>query len=134
MLPLLGLLTPVLEIGNTIIERLIPDPTEKAKAQLALMQLAQEGQLKELTAAMEVVVAEAKSEHFIVAAWRPILALVLTFIVLNNFVIFPYLQLLFNTGVMLDLNPEIWALLRLCLGGYIASRGIEKVAETWKGK
>lgn len=43
-------ITELLGIGTKLIDKLIPDPTAKAEAQLKLAQLAQEGQLAELTA------------------------------------------------------------------------------------
>lgn len=46
MLPL----TAIFEIGNKLIDKLIPDPEAKAKAQAELLKLQQEGRLAELNA------------------------------------------------------------------------------------
>lgn len=43
-------LEAILNIGNKLIDKLIPDPAAKAQAQLDLAKLAQEGQLAELQA------------------------------------------------------------------------------------
>ena len=43
-------LTAIFDIGNKLIDKLIPDPEAKAKAQQELMKLQQEGRLAELNA------------------------------------------------------------------------------------
>lgn len=43
-------LTAIFEIGNKLIDKLIPDPEAKAKAQVELLKLQQEGRLAELNA------------------------------------------------------------------------------------
>ena len=48
-------------------------------------------------------------------------------IVANNFLIFPYLSLWTDKVVMLELPRELYALMTVGVGGYIASRGAEKV-------
>lgn len=52
---------PLIEFGTKLIERFVPDPAEKAKAQLDLMQQAQAGEFKELEARMSAIIAEAQS-------------------------------------------------------------------------
>lgn len=43
-------LTAIFEIGNKLIDKLIPDPEAKAKAQVELLKMQQEGRLAELNA------------------------------------------------------------------------------------
>ena len=40
----------ILNIGNTIINKLFPDPAEAAKAQLALLKMQQDGELAAIVA------------------------------------------------------------------------------------
>ena len=47
-------LTALLEVGGKLIDRLIPDPENKAKAQLELAQLAQSGELAKMANDTEV--------------------------------------------------------------------------------
>ena len=75
---------PLIEMGMGLINKFFPDPKDKAEAELKLLSMHQAGELKELDAAMQVLMAEAKSEHFIVAAWRPIT--MLTFVSISNMV------------------------------------------------
>jgi hypothetical protein len=68
----------ILSIGSKLIDKIIPDPDARAKAQLDLAKLAQDGQLAELTTIKDVDIAqikvneeEAKSENLFKSGWRP---------------------------------------------------------------
>uniref|UniRef100_A0A6M3LEP4 Putative holin n=1 Tax=viral metagenome TaxID=1070528 RepID=A0A6M3LEP4_9ZZZZ len=54
-------LTAILDVGGKLIDKLIPDPTEKARAQLELVKMQQSGELSELEIRMSAIIAEAKS-------------------------------------------------------------------------
>ncbi len=125
-------LAAVLNTGTAIINKLFPDPLERAKAEVTLLELHQAGGLKELESAMNIIVAEAKSEHWIVSAWRPITMLTFTSIVANNYIVYPYLSLFWSTAPVLVLPPEMWGLLKIGLGGYVVGRSAEKVTKTWR--
>jgi len=65
------LIGPVLELGRSIIGRLFPDPAEKAKAELELLKMTQEGDLKLVLAQLEINAREAQHASIFVAGWRP---------------------------------------------------------------
>ena len=65
------ILGPVLELGRSIIGRLFPDPAEKAKAELELLKMTQEGDLKLVLAQLEINAREAQHASIFVAGWRP---------------------------------------------------------------
>ncbi len=117
-----------------IINKLIPDKEAAAQAQIKLMELSQAGELKELEAAMTVISAEAKSDHWIVAAWRPITMLTFVAIIANNYMIYPYLSLFWHDAPILDLPPDMWQLLKIGLGGYVVGRSVEKSVKNYKDK
>ena len=129
MIPVKALITA----GSMLIEKLFPDPAKRAEAQAALVELEQAGELKKIESAMTVVVAEAKSEHWIVAAWRPITMLVFVAIVANNYLLYPYLSLFWANAPKLVLPIYLWELLKLGLGGYVVGRSCEKSVKAWKG-
>jgi hypothetical protein len=118
---------------TSIIDKLIPDPQAKLEANLKLIQLQQEGGLKELESAMNVIVAESKSDHWIVAAWRPITMLTFVAIVANNYIIYPYLSLFWHSAPVLELPPDLWELIKIGLGGYVVGRSLEKTVGAYKG-
>ena len=70
-----------------------------------------------LTAKTSIITAEANGQSWIQRNWRPIT--MLTFLVLVVCDSFGWLA---N-----PLAPDAWTLLQIGLGGYVASRGIEKV-------
>lgn len=117
---------------TSILDKVIPDPKAKAEAQLKLLELAQSGALKELDASMQVVVAEAKSEHVLTATWRPITMLTFVAIIANNYILYPYISLFWADAPLLEIPNQMWALLNIGIGGYVVSRGAEKVAKTLK--
>ena len=123
-----SLIAPVLGI----VEKLIPDKEAQAKAKIELLSLAQAGQLKELEAAMSTITAEAKSEHWIVAAWRPITMLTFVAIIANNYLLYPYLTLFWDSAPMLELPESLWELLKIGLGGYVVGRSSEKIIKEYK--
>lgn len=75
MTPIIG---GLIEAGLKIIEKVIPDPQAKARAQLELMKLTQEGEFKQLEADLQIALAqaeinkaEAMSNDPFRAGWRP---------------------------------------------------------------
>jgi hypothetical protein len=124
---------PLIEAGLRIIDKIIPDPAAKAEAKLRLLEVQQGGELAEVEAAMNVVVAEAKSEHALTSQWRPITMLVFTAIVANNYIIAPYLSAIFGWSVTLEMPDQLWNLLSIGIGGYVVGRSSEKAIKSWKG-
>ena len=124
---------PLIEAGLRIIDKIIPDPEAKAEATRKLLEIQQAGELAEVEAAMNVVVAEAKSEHALTSQWRPITMLVFTAIVANNYIIAPYLMAMFGWNVMLEMPDQLWNLLSIGIGGYVVGRSSENANKNWKG-
>ena len=72
------LILPILEIGKTLISKMWPDPAQQAEAQFKLLQLQQNGELKQLEADVQVALAQigvnaedAKSGSLFRGGWRP---------------------------------------------------------------
>ena len=75
----------------------------------------------------DVIVAEAKSESWLARNWRPILMLVFTYIIFHNYVIAPIFS-----APHAEIPPDMWALLKIGVGGYILGRSAEKGVTAWK--
>lgn len=129
MIPIAALLG----IGSKLIDKIFPDPASKAKAQTELLAMQQRGDLAELEAAVATISAEAKSDHWIVAAWRPMTMLTFVAIIANNYLLYPYLTLFWTDAPVLEIPPDMWGLLKLGLGGYVIGRSAEKGIKLWKG-
>ena len=65
------ILGPILEIGKSLIDRIFPNPAEKAKAEMEMMVLLQTQDMQKVMGQLEVNAAEAASPHMFVAGWRP---------------------------------------------------------------
>ena len=62
MTPILTTLAPgLLEAGSRLIDRLVPDPAEREKAKLALLQAEGQLALQEMQASLSAILAEANS-------------------------------------------------------------------------
>ena len=116
-----------------IIDNLHTSEEEKLAAKQKLSEL-EAGTLLSLTAAgqtlvnaqRDVLVAEAKGA-WLQKSWRPITMLVFVFIIFNNYVLVPYVTAFGGSVPTLEIPNGMWALLNVGIGGYITSRGIEKV-------
>jgi hypothetical protein len=64
-------IAPLFEIGGKIIERLFPDPAEKARAELELLKMTQAGDLQQVLAQLEINAKEAQHPSMFVAGPRP---------------------------------------------------------------
>lgn len=117
-----------------VIDKLVPDKNlaNKLKAQIASMDYSQAE--AELKAKAEVIASEARSEHWITSAWRPIIMLLFGAIIANNYIIYPYIRLFWPEAPMLQTPPQMWGLLKLGIGGYIVGRSVEKTAKYIKQK
>lgn len=65
------LLAPVLEIGKTLLERWMPDPDKRREAELELVRMAADGELRQVIAQLEINAREAQHVSIWVAGWRP---------------------------------------------------------------
>ena len=65
------LLGPLFELGKGIIDRLFPDPAAKAAAEMELLKMTQDGDLKQIMGQLEINAREAQHPSVWVAGWRP---------------------------------------------------------------
>lgn len=127
---LLGPGKGILSGVGELIDKFQLDPAKKLEAQQALLQMEADYQQKVMEVSVQlaqsqasVITSESKSGNWLAASWRPILMLTFTFIVAYNYVIAPIFSL-----KSLAIVPDMWELLRLGIGGYIAGRSLEKIA------
>lgn len=112
-----------------IIGSFVTDPNKKLEAELALAKLESDFQGKLLDADVEfakaqseVLKAEAQSASWLARNWRPITMLVFVFIIAYNYIFAQIFSL-----KMLTIEAEMWALLKLGIGGYVIGRSAEKM-------
>ena len=112
------------------------DEAERLKAQLT--EVFNKSDLERFTAEIraqaDVIMAEATGQSWLQRNWRPGLMALFGLIIFNNYVLNPWLGTLFSLNVMMEIPPDMWALLKLGVGGYIVGRSTEKAVEVWKQK
>jgi hypothetical protein len=65
------ILGSIFEIGKTLLDRFIPDPAKKAEAEMEMIRMAADGELKQVIAQLEINAREAQHPSIFVAGWRP---------------------------------------------------------------
>lgn len=130
MFGLLGSIAgPLLKGLFNVIDQTVEDKDAAARIKAALQQKALDGELKELETAAGVVMAEARGDSWLQRSWRPLLMVLFGTIIANNYLVVP----LFGTPAA-EIPPDMWALLKLGVGGYVVGRSVEKGVGAWKGK
>jgi hypothetical protein len=61
----------IFEIGKTLLDRFVPDPAAKQAAEMELVRMAADGELKQIIAQLEINAREATHQSIWVAGWRP---------------------------------------------------------------
>jgi hypothetical protein len=64
-------ISAALDLGNTLITRIFPDPAQAANAKLELIKLQQSGELASMTAQTDINKTEASNPSLFVSGWRP---------------------------------------------------------------
>jgi hypothetical protein len=88
---------------------------------------------EQIQAQTDIIVAEAKGGSWLQRNWRPGLMALFGIIIANNYIMYPYLRLFWPEAPVLELPPDMWALLKIGVGGYVVGRTAEKGIATWKG-
>lgn len=121
---LTGIFRPAAELIDnlhTSDEEKIDAKTRLLEVEAAVLTKAYDYEARALEAKSRIVAAEAASEHWLAAVWRPIT--MLTFLVLVVLDSFGVLELASGNS----LPDEAWLLLQIGIGGYVVSRGVEKI-------
>jgi hypothetical protein len=126
------LLSPILDIGSKLIDRMFPDPQKAQEAKLQLLQMQQSGELAAIAEQTKVVVAEAQGGSWLQRNWRPLTMMVFVSLVVAKWLGFT------APGITEQMELQLMELIKLGLGGYVIGRSAEKIAGTvaqvWKDK
>lgn len=109
-----------------VIDKMVVDKDEQNRLKVEIQAQILSNEAEIMSYARDVIVSETGGKG-LKAAWRPIFALSMTAIIVNNYILAPYLQAMFGWSVDLEPPPQLWDLMSICLGGYVASRGIQAI-------
>jgi hypothetical protein len=128
-------ITALLSVGEKVIDKIFPDANQAAKAKLELAQMAQNGEFKELEAAMSILIAEAQSADKWTSRARPSFLYVVYLMILMGIPMGlvsawrPDIATAIGVGLASWLNaiPDaVWSLFGLGYLGYVGSRTWDK--------
>jgi len=123
-------------IGSKIIDKLFPDPTQKAQAQLELMKMQQSGELDMVKVQLSAIIADAQSADPWTSRARPsflyvVYVLLLWSLPMGVLTIFrPEAAASFTLGFkewMAAIPEPVLTLFGVVMTGYVAGRSWEKV-------
>ena len=126
----------IFDIGGKLLDKFFPDPEERARKQLELLQMQQAGELKELETRMSAILAEANSADPWTSRARPTFLYVFYAIILGMTVVAPLFGVFNpvamaafydNVGKGFDAIPEeLWWTFTAGYLGYAGARTFEK--------
>ena len=132
MLNLLGAISPIVKIALGVVDKSVEDKDLKEKLKSQITSQLLDNDSKELQSAASIIKAEASSQHWLTATWRPALMWICIIVIFNNYILMPFANIIFGTAVELTIPDPMWNLLTIGVGGYIAGRSAEKVANNWQ--
>ena len=114
-------ISAALDLGNTLITRIFPDPAQAANAKLELLKLQQSGDLAQMTAQTDINKVEASNSSIFVSGWRPCCGWVCALALAYQYLLKPLLTWLlmtlgYNIAIMPGLDDNLWQLLMGMLG------------------
>lgn len=125
----------IVEIGMKIIDKIIPDPAQKAKAQLDLLNAERAGALEETKLQMSAILAEAQSEDKWTSRARPSFLYVVYILLLGGlpmgvlYAVSPATATQIAAGFnqwLKAIPSELYDLFKWVMLGYIGARSFEK--------
>lgn len=122
---------PVVKGIFNIIDQTVEDKDQAARIKANIASQQNELIQTELKGAIDIILAEAKG-NWLQKSWRPLLMMAVMAIVVNNYILFPYLSMWTEKVVVLELPGGLWTLLTTGVGGYVVGRSGEKIAQSIK--
>ena len=128
-------ITSLFTIGSKIIDKFFPDPEQKAKAQLELLQMQQSGELAMVQTQLSAIIAEASSPDPWTSRARPSFLYVVYILLLWSipmgvlYIFKPEAAAAFTVGFKnwMEAIPEsVLVLFGTVMTGYVLSRSYEK--------
>ena len=128
-------ISAALDLGNTLISRIFPDPSQAANAKLELIKLQQSGELASMTAQTDINKAEASNPSLFVSGWRPAIGWVCALALAYQYLLRPLsgtIASLFGVTIppLPGLDDNLWQLMMgmLGMGGLRTFEKIQGVA------
>ena len=114
-------ISAALDLGNTLITRIFPDPAQADAAKLKLLELQKSGELAQMTAQTDINKVEASSSSLFVSGWRPAIGWVCALALAYQYLLRPLsgtIATLFGVTLLPlpGLDDNLWQLMMGMLG------------------
>ena len=114
-------ISAALDLGNTLITRIFPDPAQADAAKLKLLELQKNGELAAMTAQTDINKEEAKSSSLFVSGWRPAIGWVCALALAYQYLLRPLggtIASIFGVTIppLPGLDDNLWQLMMGMLG------------------
>lgn len=124
-------LTTVLNIGEKVIDRLFPDPKQKAEAFQKLTEMQQSGDLAVIAGQVEITKIEAGNANVFVSGWRPFIGWVCGVALAFQLVVAPIVMWSYDIGghpvALPAMQTELLTTLLVGMLGLGGMRTVEKL-------
>jgi hypothetical protein len=129
-IPILGILGVVLDPLVKLVDDLVVTDEERLtlkqkllEVQVGLYSKVLDYESRVVEAQARIVTAEASSESWLTSNWRPLLMVVFTGLVVTRW-------FGLSVPIPLDVELELWSIIKIGIGGYVGGRTVEKIAST----
>jgi hypothetical protein len=99
MIQLLGAASPIISALFKTVDKVVDSKEEKDRIKAKIQEQALAGEMKEISTAANIILAEAKSESWLARSWRPLLMMVAIIIIANNYLFVPYANALLLVAI-----------------------------------
>lgn len=134
--PILGILGSLVPSLTSLVSEFVEDPDKKNEIESRIRQqlAAQEAEVR--ARAADIVLAEVKGESWEQRKWRPHLMYTGMFVIIWTGILAPIIDAFFGVtlpivDIFAGVPAELWQLLMIGMGGYVAGRTGEKMMKTY---
>ena len=119
----------LMDLAFKIVENVIPGITKnkrkKDEIYKKIQEYKHEGNLKEIESKAKIILAEINNGGWLAKNWRSLLMITFVILLLNSYIIVPYLNAFEFINISLPHFPNLMKLLEMGLGGYLIGRSTE---------
>ena len=109
-----------------VIDKVFPDQENRDQVKVVMAEMLISGELDELAEQAGIIKAEAQGESWLQRCWRPVVMLVFTALVVCRWMGWA------APDLSQEVELKLFNIIQLGIGGYIASRGVEKIARNFE--
>jgi hypothetical protein len=132
LLSSIPILSQVIDGALEVVDDFVEDKDQANKLKANIKEIIEQNSHKEIITKIKsqtkIVLGEVEGESWLQRNWRPLGMIAVISVVVNNYILVPYIGAIFPKHVhVLELPSGLWALFNAGFGGYIGGRTVEKI-------